>query len=417
MAARRKAKESESTYVCPYCFSRFTMDKVHSACTGMFCARNYVSKHARDAECQYLSIDRQDEIDYEKTVFRGKDPRSAHATIAKHHIIRDSSMVCDMCGRATYIRLCPTCHNEIQAGAEEGGNRIFVILGPKGVGKSHYMAVLINQIRTYVASEFNAVFNPASDMTTLHYRERYKKPLYDDKVKLPPTQPYDELGDDREPLVYYLNMYGGDRRRVFTFAFIDTAGEDLATAETIGRSNLDALISGAAGIVYLVDPLQMKYVRDRIHIDNLPPVGADISETLNNICNIIRRQRPGLRPKDLIDIPLAVSITKCDVLLKSPEDDEEDKILFSPGSAVRIPRETGIYDEENFEQIDAELEEYLRRTAGEDFIQIVNGFEEHCYFAVSALGNNPTGNGLQRGIMPMRVEDPFIWLLNRKGME
>jgi hypothetical protein len=254
-------------------------------------------------------------------------------------------------------------------------------------------------------------------MTTLHYRERYKKPLYDDKVKLPPTEPYDELGEAREPLVYYLNVYGGEKRKVYTFAFVDTAGEDLATAETIGHSNLDALISGAAGIVYLVDPLQLKYVRDRIHIDNLPPMGSDITETLNSICNIIRRQRRNLRPKDLIDIPLAVSITKCDVLLKSPEDDEEDKILLSPGSAVRIPRENGIYDEENFEQIDVELEEYLRRTAGEDFIQIVNGFEEHCYFAVSALGNNPTGNGLQRGIMPMRVEDPFIWLLNRKGME
>ena len=44
----------------------------------------------------------------------------------------------------------------------------------------------------------------------------------------------------------------------------------------------------------------------------------------------------------------------------------------------------------------------------------MNGFREHCFFAVSALGCNPTGNTLPRGVSPMRVEDPFIWLLNRE---
>ena len=85
-------------------------------------------------------------------------------------------------------------------------------------------------------------------------------------------------------------------------------------------------------------------------------------------------------------------------------------------SSLHIPREHGCYDKENFDQIDAELEEYLRRTVGDHFIQTVNGFAEHSFFAVSALGCNPVGSSLPRGVSPMRVEDPFIWLLNREGL-
>ena len=107
-------------------------------------------------------------------------------------------------------------------------------------------------------------------------------------------------------------------------------------------------------------------------------------------------------------------LTKSDVLFKAPENEEEDKVLFGPCSTLHIPREHGRFDKENFDQIDTELEEYLRRCLGDNFIQLVNGFSDHCFFAVSALGCNPTGNSLPRGVSPMRVEDPFIWLLNRE---
>ena len=85
-------------------------------------------------------------------------------------------------------------------------------------------------------------------------------------------------------------------------------------------------------------------------------------------------------------------------------------------SSLHIPREYGKYDEENFEQINAELEEYMRRVIGPEFIQVVRSFKEHSIFAVSALGCNPTGSSLPRGVSPMRVEDPFLWLLSKEGL-
>ena len=416
----RKQKESQRSsgreYICPYCFSRVDLAHVHHLCSGQTCAKTFASTvtGTRNTELmKYVSKDGQNEIDPEKSLFYGRSPDGPDAVVAKQHIIRNSSGLCDVCRRPVYTRVCPVCHNFIPPGAEEDGNRIFVILGPKGVGKSHYIAVLINQLKNYVSTEFNGVLNAATDGTTLRYREMYYHRLYEEKRKLLPTKSFEVSDDSREPLIYYLRMFDADNPKVFTFAFFDTAGEDLTSSNRMMSLSLNSFISKAAGLVYLVDPLQARYINQRIHVDNKPEVGPDESDMLNNVCQIIRANKK-LKSKEKIDIPIAVCLTKSDVLFKAPENEEEDKVLFGPSSALHIPREHGKYDRENFDQIDAELEEYLRRCLGDNFIQIVNGFREHCYFAVSSLGCNPTGSSLPRGISPMRVEDPFIWLLNRE---
>ena len=416
----RKSKETKQTgpeYICPYCFSKVDMNNVHYLC-GQSCAKQFASMafSTRNKELmRYVSRDGTNEIDPEKSLLYDRNPEGPDAVIAKQHIIRNSSGLCDVCKRPVYTRVCPRCHNIIPPGAEEEGNKIFVILGPKGVGKSHYIAVLINQLKNYVSTEFNGVLNAATDSTTMKYRSMYYHRLFEEKRKLLPTKSFDVSDEAREPLIYYFRIFDGDKPQVFTFAFFDTAGEDLVSSDRMMSTSMNNFIARAAGIVYLVDPLQVKYINTRIHVDNKPEVGPDVSDVLNNICQIIRTNKQ-LKARDRIDIPLAVCLTKADVLVKAPEYEEEEKVLFPLGSSIFIPREHGKYDKENFDQIDAELEEYLRRAVGDNFIQTVNGFEEHCYFAVSALGCNPIGNTLPRGVSPMRVEDPFIWLLNREGL-
>ncbi len=421
MARKQKetSREPSKEYICPYCFAKVDLSQVHYICSGQTCARTFAAtaSSTRSADAaKYVTADGQNEIDYEKSLFYGRDPRGPQAVIAKNHIIRNSSGICDVCRRPVYTRVCPVCHNPIPPGAEEEGNKIFVILGPKSVGKSHYIAVLINQLKNYVSTEFNGVLNAATDKTTLKYRDMYYRRLFEEKRKLPATKSYDVSDDSREPLIYYLRLFDSERPKVFTFAFFDTAGEDLVSSDKMMSLSINSFISKAAGIVYLVDPLQIRYINQRIHVDGKPPVGPDVSDVLNNICQIIRTNNK-LSPKAKIDIPLAVVLTKADVLLKNPEDEEEDKVLFGQCSSIHIPREHGKVDNENFEQIDAELTEYLHRCLGDNFIQTVGGFEDHCYFAVSALGCNPVGSSLPRGVTPMRVEDPFIWLLSKEGLQ
>ena len=414
----KKLQQRAISYTCPYCFSKVDMSKIHDVCTGQTCAKTFAAEavSTRDSKkLQYVSKDGLNEIDREKTLAFGKDPLGPDAIIAKQHIIRDSSGFCDVCKRPAYVRVCPTCHNTIPPGAEEEGNKIFVILGPKGVGKSHYIAVLINQLRNAISGEFNGVLNAANDSTTLRYRDVYYHRLYEEKRKLQPTLSFGSSDSSREPLIFYLRILNGDKPQVFTFAFFDTAGEDLTSANRMMSLSLNSFISQASGIVYLVDPMQIRYINQRIHVDNKPEVGPSATDVLNNICEIIRTNKK-LKGKDKIDIPLAVSLTKSDVLLKIPEDEEESKVLIGPNSSIHIPREYGKYDEENFEQINAELEEYMRRVIGPDFINTIHSFKHHSIFAVSALGCNPTGNSLPRGVSPMRVEDPFLWLLSREGL-
>ena len=418
MAKKVQPLYASKEYTCPYCFTKVDMSKIHYVCTGPSCAKTFAAQvfSTRDEKNMiYVSKDGLNEIDREKTLAFGKDPFGPDALIAKQHIIRDSSGFCDICKRPAYVRVCPTCHNTIPPGAEEEGNKIFVILGPKGVGKSHYIAVLINELKNTISNEFNGVLNPANDSTTIRYRDEYYHRLFEEKRKLNPTLSYGSSENSREPLIYYLRILNGDKPQVFTFAFFDTAGEDLVSTNRMLSLSLNAFISQAAGIVYLVDPMQVKYINQRIHVDNKPEVGPSATDILNNICEIIRGNKK-IKGKEKIDIPLAVSLTKSDVLLKIPEDEEESKVLIGLNSSLHIPREYGKYDEENFEQINAELEEYLRRTIGPEFIQLVNSFKEHSIFAVSALGCNPTGSSLPRGLSPMRVEDPFLWLLGKEGM-
>ncbi len=393
------------------------LSKVHYVCTSPSCAKNFAAMavSTRNAnQMKYVTKDGQNELDVEKSMFYGKTLNGDDAIVAKQHIIRGGNPECDVCRRPVYSRVCPVCHNPIPTGAEEDGNKIFVILGPKGVGKSHYIAVLIDQLKNSVSAELNGVLSPATDSTTLKYRDIYYHRLFEEKRKLPMTQSYESPDANREPLIYYLRIFDNNKpKSVYTFAFFDTAGEDLTSLEKIMTLSLNTFISKAAGLVYLVDPLQNKYINSRINIDGKPKVGPDESDMLNNVCRAIRESSGSrIRPKDKIDIPIAVCLTKSDVLLKKPEDAEEDKVLFGPASSLRIPREHGMYDKENFDQIDAELEEYIRRCIGDNFIQIVNGFSKHRFFAFSALGCNPTQSSLPRAVSPSRVEDPFIWLLN-----
>jgi len=416
--AKKEEPVKRRDYVCPYCFTKVDMNNIHYVCTGPTCAKTFAANALstrNERAMLYVSKNGVNEIDREKSLVYGRDPFGPDAIIAKQHIIRNASGFCDICRRPVYVRVCPTCHNMIPPGAEEEGNKIFVILGPKGVGKSHYIAVLINQLKNVISTEFHGVLNAANDSTTIKYRDVYYHRLFEEKRKLQPTLSFGSSPDAHEPLIFFLRILNGDKPQVFTFAFFDTAGEDLVSTNRMMQVNLNAFISLASGIVYLVDPMQVKYINQRIHVDNKPNVGPNATDILNNICQIIRNNKK-LKGKDKIDIPIAVSLTKSDVLMKIPENEEESKVLFGLGSALHIPREYGKYDAENFAQIDAELEEYIRRTVGPEFLQLVRSFKDYSFFAVSALGCNPTGSTLPRGVSPQRVEDPFLWLLSREGL-
>ena len=243
----------DNEYICPFCFSSFDLNDIHYQCINQSCTRMFVRAIDEGKVCNglaYRSTIEDEEIDVENSTFLGKDPNGKDAVRTKQHIVRDSSGICNVCRRPVHKRLCPVCHNPIPPEAEGGKNRIFVIIGPKGSGMSHYTSVLINQLKNALAQEFNAIVVPASDRTAMKYREYYFKRLYEGGRKLPSNDEHSL----REPMIYYIrfpdnNLLGA------TLAFFDATDEGI---------RLESFISNASGIICLMDPLQIPYVNERI---------------------------------------------------------------------------------------------------------------------------------------------------------
>lgn len=403
------AKRKNVRYICPECYGNIDPTQIHYACTNPECTPNFLALCSETESKRYCSVYRDgEEIDVEKSEYLGLDPRGPSAKTSKDHIIRGSpNGACDICRNKNTLRLCPRCHAVIPPTAERRGTTIIPVMGSDGVGKSHYLASLISVLKDGYGDEFGTRFKDTGEKTTVRFENEYAKPVFENGKCLPPTPSYSDESS-RQPLLYNMvNSETGDTER--TVAFIDTSGKDLDETDNLSSLNVSGYISGASGIIYVVDPLAIPGVREKLGLPETD--GPDIAGKLSYIADIIRNNNR-LKPKEKIDVPLAVAINKCDMLIRSPVGNEDEDALFGPESAVHLVRGYGTPDLEILEQIDAELEEYLRRNADPEFLEAVGEFRNHHLFAVSAIGSNPSDGNLVKGVAPQRVEDPMIWFLN-----
>ncbi len=385
-------------YVCPFCCKSVDTDRFHLVCEDPNCTAKFIARAGgNDKKMRISAFHPGMEVDVEATLRMGIDPKSAKAVVTPNHIVyfsRDGK--CDICHKPAARRLCPICHGPIPEDSGNGSN-IIAVLGAAKSGKSHYTASLIEVLQSDYCREYNARMDPAVPRTAEVFdilRDRLREG--DDKVEC-----------TSEPMVYYITRSDGENVSKHTLAFFDTAAADLESEGHLQAVSTGSLISGAAGLLFLVDPLSFPKVRE---ILRLPPVPQpDYVGRLKEIADTIRLRRH--QRKKEVDVPLAVVLTKVDALMRMSSSPEEDSILFGPESALNIPRERGVYDRTNLMQIDAEVEEYLRRIAGEEFIKAVERFVPHSFFAVSALGHEASPHSIP---VPFRVEDPMIWMMNRR---
>jgi hypothetical protein len=47
--------------------------------------------------------------------------------------------------------------------------------------------------------------------------------------------------------------------------------------------------------------------------------------------------------------------------------------------------------------------------------RVRSGFSQYKFFGVSSLGRQPDGRGQLESVSPIRVEDPFLWLMHLLG--
>ena len=308
---------------------------------------------------------------------------------------------------------CPHCRRRLEHDYITTRSRVVATIGSSDSGKSTWIGVLVRELRNR-GREFGGMTTElVGDASKERYRAVFEKALFTEGRTLPRN---DSIRAEQrpEPLLVMTRRPLADRwwRRagrllVGMNVFYDTAGEDV-----LRRENLELLVKyvdGADAIVFALDPLQVPSVRrevgDRVPLPDRAPDQADV---LARVAELIREQR-GLAADVRISTPLAVVVTKTDALGPLPAG----SLLTRPGT----PK--GFYDEAEGQQMHDEVRALIAEWAeGPHLLGVVDGaFADARFFAVSALGTPPaTPTELAGRILPLRAEDPMLWLLARFGL-
>lgn len=195
--------------------------------------------------------------------------------------------------------------------------------------------------------------------------------------------------------------------------FFDAAGEDLGSSEAMDRYT--HYLAAADGIILLVDPLQMRAVRDRLPVDSdlpLPVVETPPQQIAADLAAQLRAHGRG-STRGRVTTPVAVAVTKTDSL--SP--------LLGPHSPLlrNADHSSGAVDEDDRLAVHEEMESLLDGwDSGALLRQLERDFARLSLFGLSALGSPPPADAPadapKSGPRPLRVEDPLLWLLGLGGL-
>ncbi len=377
--------------VCPYCFEPYRLKSTPFRCA------------SPPGRCK----PERDEVRHR--VWREGAPMG-RVLPAQDRFVEQSR--CSTCHQISRKRLCPHCHMEMPHTTGQFRNLIFAVIGAKEAGKSHYLAVLIDQIRKHVGPALDILLEPLNDGTIKRYREDFYEPIFRRGRVINAT--HSALADSRVqmPLVYSLTLSGKDlfgRRRikgVVTLVFFDTAGEDLNDEDTM--STVNKYIYRSDGIILLLDPLQLLRVRDQLNGSvSLPSQNTETTDIISRTTKLILAGRE-LPADAMVSTPLAVAFSKFDAV----------ESLVDPQLQLHAePDHFAGYDCADFEAVNAEMQSLLMAWDDQTILhQVATRYKRFGYFGLSALGCNPQGDRKIPRVLPRRVEDPFLWLLHQHGL-
>ena len=347
---------------------------------------------------------REDDIEYAEA--RGSRPvpmARAFKTTRNQIMSRFTKQVprseCDKCGKETTKRICPHCHQELSYDAGLIDDHIIAIIGARATGKGHYLATLINRLQHEVGRQFGFSLRMLGDATIERFENDYRQPLFDRKTTLNLTMSAQVDIKVKTPMVFRLTF----ANKAVNLSFFDSAGEDMSSLSIMEPEA--KYICHSAGIIFLLDPLQIDAVRHQLPQECLPPLagGAKPDHIVERLRELFERQ-PGRLVTSKVKTPVAFTLTKVDVL--SP--------ILHPGSALfRTGEHFGHLNLSDSQSVHTEVWNYLQTWMGSGMDSMVEkAFERYRYFGVSSLGRSPDQDGHVESVSPIRVEDPFLWLLH-----
>lgn len=338
-------------------------------------------------------------------------PRMGRLFSAKGRWGRAPGLAVCHCGVKTSKLICPHCHNELPSQFGSTDVHTIALIGAKEAGKSHYIAVLINELTNRVGMNFNASLNALDDETIRRYNQDFRRYVYVDRVTIPPTNSARTNLNVRYPLTYRFSIKRRgllplDGLRVSSLVFFDTAGEDLDHIDLMSTET--KYLANADGIIFLLDPLQIPAVRHLVDSSTqLPTENTEPQHIIGRAVRLIREMRQ--MPSGTIKTPVALAFSKIDAV----------RSLFEPGSPVhQASLHDGRFDVADAQRVHDNMRAYLSQWVGSGLdIFLQHNFANYSYFGLSALGSPPDTQGrLPSGVAPFRVEDPLLWILYQLGV-
>ncbi len=131
-------------------------------------------------------------------------------------------------------------------------------------------------------------------------------------------------------------------------------------------------------------------------------------ESLNSIIDIFKSYHRYSDEARLPDTPIAIMLSKAD-LLKGFNPPNSYRFMTNPPYGSNL-------DLKDINVVDAEVRAFLQACNQGDLLATTNKFKQVKFFATSATGEPPDGNGLYSKVEPCRCLDPVLWILHRLGI-
>uniref|UniRef100_UPI000D3A24E4 TRAFAC clade GTPase domain-containing protein n=1 Tax=unclassified Variovorax TaxID=663243 RepID=UPI000D3A24E4 len=306
---------------------------------------------------------------------------------------------CPLSEERTTEKLCPACHKQLYPLIGHGSDLRMTLIGGANAGKSNYIAVLIDELRRAKGERFGFSVRPLDVETGPRYTDNYFRPVFEHRRLVDGTAIVTKRSAVVAPLVFGLQFAADSARPMVTLSLFDPPGEGVINDSHVEKFH--QFVFNSAGLVLLVDA--EKLMASGRFGDHL----SEANRALEVAIRQLEAQHAG-RPKSMPYVAIAVS--KADLLRPGGE---------LPERFWQEPQHVGGYDDVDFQLVGNEVERLLRSRGGATLCNIAEnmfGRDHVGYFAFSALGQAPVGTALSSEIVPLRVAEPFIWLLSRHGV-
>jgi hypothetical protein len=396
-----------------HCHRDFWYDDFIGVCTSRVCSS------VPGFEQNLSTMEYDPKIGPRKILLR-EETRHKYATELEKAPIEDilttKSHTCK-CHHRFYFYACPMCRRLMPRMRKE---ELKKTIAPAGIGKSGktvFMTALIERLlnRGIVKPNINVVSNFAEQDDFYRFREKYDI-LFKGKRLFAPTVP------GEIPAPYLLRTTteekGVQERKFAHTLWYDFSGETFEKAAA--TDSIMQYYSAVGGIFFFIDPSNSSNVVETLNIRPNHEDGADPLRDLSVISMIhsllVKTGGNENAPRQKL---IAVIVNKADLFKgKGFSFFGDDSMVWQKSPH----RDAGAFCLDDFKEVNREVEEYVRiyhsNIHGQLKLFLNDAKDNIGYFAVSPLGQTPDSNDeldTSIGINPMRVEDPFYWMLWKMG--